>query len=251
VAFRIFGLPIRWYGISYIAGFLVGLLILNARVRCDTRYPPNFEGSEFLLYAVGGAIAGGRLGEVLFYNLQYYIAHPFQILFLWEGGMSSHGGMIGVLIATVVFAKKAGMSSLVLIDDVVLATPPGLCFGRIANFFNSELVGKITDVWWAVIFPTFDQLPRHPSQLYQAIAEGPILAVILFAAPRRRLLPGQLASVFLIAYGLLRIVTETFRETDSYLGNWHGFTNGQLLSIGIVLTGASTFFIWGFRERIR
>jgi phosphatidylglycerol:prolipoprotein diacylglycerol transferase len=251
VAFEIFGLPIRWYGLSYIAGFLVGQQILAIRSRADARYPKTFDPGDFLLYAAIGAVVGGRLGEVLFYNPEHYLRHPIQIFFLWSGGMSSHGGMIGVFLATILYSRRHGINKFVLIDDVVVAALPGLFFGRLANFINSEMVGKITDVRWAVIFPSIDQFPRHPVQIYQALAEGPILALLLLAASRTfALLPGQLASVFLISYGLLRFVTERFRELNpDYLGYWHELTQGQLLSIGMILIGLICFAIFGSSKK--
>jgi len=238
VAFNLLGLPVRWYGISYIAGFVFAAIILRIRVRADTRYPQNFSVLDFLSYGAAGAIAGGRLGEIIFYNSQFYLHHPLEMLFLWRGGMASHGGMIGVFVATLILARKHRVNPLVLIDDVVLAVLPGLFFGRIANFINSEMVGSVTDAWWAVVYPIHDLEPRHPVQLYQALAEGPILAVILLAALKLKLSPGGLAAIFLIAYGGLRFLTEGFRELDpAYLGYWHNATTGQLLSIAMMLVG--------------
>jgi len=238
VALNLFGLTIRWYGLGYLAGFLAAALILKIRTRIDTRYPPDMEVSDFLLYAAIGTIVGGRLGEVFFYNARFYLDHLIQIFFLWKGGMASHGGMIGVIMATVLFAWKRRIDPFVLLDDVALATPPGLCFGRMANFINSEMVGSVTDAWWAVIFPRYDLLPRHPAQLYQAIAEGPVLLAFLLAGLKLKMRPGGLGCVFLIGYGLLRCLTENFREVDpGYLGYWHGLTNGQLLSLGMIPLG--------------
>jgi len=252
IAFHIFGLPIRWYGISYIAGFLLAALILKVRIRTDPRYPLAFSVLDFLTYAAIGAIAGGRLGEIVFYNSEYYLDHPLEMLFLWKGGMASHGGMIGVFVAALIFARRHRINPLVLIDDVVLATLPGLFLGRIANFVNSEMVGSVTDVWWAVVYPIHDMQPRHPVQLYQAAAEGPFLACILLTALRLKMSPGGLASLFLISYGGLRCLTEIFRERDpAYLGYWHGMTNGQLLSIGMIVLGIVCLTIFDLSKRLR
>ena len=252
LAFDLWGLPIRWYGISYIAGFLFGAIILKIERRADPRYPEGFSVSDFLTYAVIGAIAGGRLGEIVFYNSQFYLSHPLEILFLWKGGMASHGGMIGVFMATLIFARMHRMNPLVLLDDVVLAALPGLFLGRVANFINSEMVGSVTDVWWAVVFPIHDLQPRHPVQLYQALAEGPILACILLVALKLKLSPGGLASLFLISYGGLRYLTEAFRELDpAYLGYWHGLSNGQLLSIVMILLGIACLATVDLSKRFR
>jgi phosphatidylglycerol:prolipoprotein diacylglycerol transferase len=243
IAFEVFGLPVRWYGLSYAAGFLIGERILELRARLDARYPPNFSSGDFVLYAIAGVLIGGRLGEVLFYNARWFLEHPLHILFLWEGGMSSHGGMLGLLAATWLFAVRHGPAPLVLIDDVVLAATPGLFLGRVANFINAEMIGKTADVPWAVVFPRADMAPRHPVQLYQALCEGPILAGILLYAMRCDLRPGQRGSLFLVSYGALRLVTEAFREVDAeYLGLWHGLTSGQLLSFAMILVGALIFY---------
>lgn len=250
VAIEVFGLPVRWYGLSYIAGFLVGPLILGARTKIDGRYPPEFDAWDFVTCVAIGAILGGRLGEVLFYRTSYYLDHPIEILFLWKGGMSSHGGMIGVLGSTILYAHRRHVDPLIVLDDVSLAALPGLFFGRIANFINSELVGAVSDVCWAVIFPAHDALPRHPVQLYQAVAEGPVLAIILLAALKLNLRPGGRASLFLVFYGALRFLTEQFRETDpGYLGNWHGLTNGQWLSIGMIVIGIACLAIFDISKR--
>jgi phosphatidylglycerol:prolipoprotein diacylglycerol transferase len=244
IAFQVFGLAVRWYGLSYAAGFLIGERILAARAKLDARYPAHFSSGDYVLYAIAGVLIGGRLGEVLFYNTRWFLEHPLHILFLWEGGMSSHGGMLGLLAATWLFAARHGPAPLVLIDDVVLAATPGLFLGRVANFINAEMIGKPTDVPWAVIFPHADMAPRHPAQLYQALCEGPALAAILLYAMRFDLRPGQRGSLFLMSYGALRVLTEAFRELDAeYLGFWHGLTSGQLLSLAMILVGAICFYL--------
>lgn len=248
IAFHVLGLPIRWYALSYIVGILIGAKILDVLARRRPGFPEKFQGFDFVNYAVIGIIVGGRLGEVIFYRLDYFIAHPVEIFFVWQGGMASHGGFIGLAIAAALYCRSIGMSFRVLMDGVVLAATPGLFLGRLANFINSEMVGKASEVWWAVIFPAYDYAPRHPVQIYQALSEGPLIAFVLVAFQRFNPSPGQPAAIFLIAYGLLRTFTENYRELDpGYLGYLHGFTNGQVLSLAMALCGVG-FFV-AFRRR--
>ena len=234
---------IRWYALAYIAGLVLGWRIMR-RVCAQ---PPALLSPEkiddFLLWAALGVIIGGRLGYVLFYKPLTFLSHPLSILTLWEGGMSFHGGLLGVIVAILAFALKNGVRPFMLSDLVAIVTPIGLFFGRLANFINGELWGRPSDVAWAMIFPRGGPMPRHPSQLYQATFEGVLLFALVFAVwrltdGRRR--PGLLTGVFCLGYGLARIVGETFREPDSFLGfilgsDW--LTMGMVLSVPVLLFG--------------
>jgi phosphatidylglycerol:prolipoprotein diacylglycerol transferase len=233
---------IRWYALAYIAGLVLGWQIMR---RVCTQ-PPQVLSPEkiddFLLWAALGVILGGRLGYVLFYKPDFYFSHPLAILTVWEGGMSFHGGLLGVVTAILAFALRNKVPIFMLADLVALVTPIGLFFGRIANFINGELWGRPSDVAWAMIFPRGGPMPRHPSQLYQAFFEGVLLFSLLFAVwrltdGRRR--PGLLTGVFCVGYGVARIVGEIFREPDAFLGFlWGPLTMGMLLSVPVLAFGA-------------
>ncbi len=232
---------IRWYALAYIAGLVIGwrwCLMLAKR-------PPIVVTPEavddFLVWATLGVVLGGRLGYVLFYKPDYYLANPLEALQVWHGGMSFHGGALGVVLAIVLFCRQRRINFLAFGDIIVCAAPIGLFFGRIANFINSELWGRVTDVPWAMVFPNGGPLPRHPSQLYEAFLEGIVLFIIVnglerFTRIRER--PGALSGVFLIGYGIARIIAEFFREPDAFLGFLaFGLTMGQILSLPFVLIG--------------
>ncbi len=232
---------IRWYALAYIAGLVIGwrwCLMLAKR-------PPLAVSvlavDDFLVWATLGVVLGGRLGYVLFYKPAEYLAHPLEALQVWHGGMSFHGGALGVLIGIVLFCRQRKLSILAFGDIIVCAVPIGLFFGRIANFINSELWGRVTDVPWAMIFPNGGPLPRHPSQLYEAVLEGLVLFLLInglerFTRIRER--PGALSGVFLIGYGVARSIAELFREPDSFLGFLaFGLTMGQWLSLPLIVAG--------------
>jgi len=196
---------------------------------------------DFLTWATLGVVLGGRLGYVLFYQPGYFAANPEQILELWHGGMSFHGGLIGVITALVLFARHRKLPFFMVGDAVVCAVPIGLFFGRLANFANGELFGRPSDVPWAMIFPRGGPEPRHPSQLYEAMLEGVLLFLVLYVLRQRgyRARPGLIAGAFLIGYGIARIVAELFREPDAFRGYLaFGTTEGQLLSLPLILYGA-------------
>ena len=236
---------IRWYALAYIVGLIIGwryCLMLADR-------PPNLvtrkDVDDFLVWATLGVVLGGRIGYVLFYNLRYYTEHPIQALYLWHGGMSFHGGALGVTLAIVLFAHRRRLSIVALSDIVIEAVPIGLFFGRIANFINGELFGRETDVPWAMVFPNGGPLPRHPSQLYEAACEGLLLFLLLLWAERRgaRRRPGLETGIFLAGYAVARMSGELFRQPDAQLGFLiFGTTMGQLLSIPVLIAGA--IFIW-------
>jgi phosphatidylglycerol:prolipoprotein diacylglycerol transferase len=236
---------IRWYALSYIVGILLGW----AYARSIIRRPGLWGGAapltlidcdDFILWATLGMILGGRTGYVLFYNFPYFAAHPAEILQLWKGGMSFHGGLLGGVAAVFLFARKRGIPVLALGDLSCAVGPIGLFLGRIANFINGELWGRPADVPWAMVFPGGGPLPRHPSQLYEAGLEGIALFLLLAVAVRAGALrrPGLTVGIFAIGYGLARSFCEFFREPDAQLGFlWGGLTMGMLLSIPLIVVG--------------
>ena len=253
VAIAIGPLAIRWYALAYIAGLLIGwryCLALADRTPRPMPAPAAGQGAgrrverrdidDFLVWATLGVVLGGRIGYVLFYKPGYYILHPLEALFLWHGGMSFHGGAIGVTTAIVLFTRSRAIPVFEFGDIICAAIPIGLFFGRIANFINGELFGRVTDVPWAMVFPAGGSAPRHPSQLYEAGCEGILLFVVLFVAERYgvRRYPGILSGLFLAGYAVARMSGELFRQPDVQLGFLiFGTTMGQLLSIPLLIAG--------------
>lgn len=253
VALEIGPIAIRWYALAYLAGFILGWRHAAGLARRRGGVPPAEDLDDFLTWAVMGVILGGRLGFVLFYNFPHYAAHPAEIVKIWQGGMSFHGGLLGMVVVMLTFAWRRGYSPLALSDVVAGAVPIGLFFGRIANFINGELYGRVTEtVPWAMVFPDGGPLPRHPSQLYQAGLEGLLLFVILFACARVPAInarTGTLTGIFLVGYGIVRIIGELFRQPDPQLGFLiGGATMGQLLSVPMVLAGLG-LILWAGRTR--
>ena len=239
---------IRWYAMAYIAGLVLGWRLMRRLVTMPPAVASSLQVDDFLTWATLGVVLGGRLGYVLFYQPAVFIAEPLRILQVWTGGMSFHGGMLGVTIATVWFCRRNAIPLLGFTDRLAVVVPIGLCFGRLANFINGELWGRPAPaVPWAMVFPNGGPVPRHPSQLYQAVLEGVLLFAVLFLLSRRdwvRARAGMLTGVFLMGYGLARIAGEFFREPDAFLGFlFAGATMGQLLSIPMVLAG-----IWLIRR---
>ena len=250
---------IRWYALAYIAGLLIGWRYCVGMTR---RPPPVLDAAaldDFLVWVTLGVVLGGRIGYVLFYNFGYYLQHPIEALKIWTGGMSFHGGAIGVVLAMFLFTRLRKIDFLRLGDMLVCAVPIGLFLGRLANFINGELYGRPTDVWWAMVFPTDEaRLPRHPSQLYEAALEGVVLFLVLFVLQRftrAREYRGFLSGVFLSGYAISRIIAEYFREPDRQLGyllggptldQLGGLTMGQLLSIPVLIVG-----VWLIRRSRR
>jgi phosphatidylglycerol---prolipoprotein diacylglyceryl transferase len=240
-------LAIRWYSLAYIAGIVIGWWYV---AREHARKPiPNLSKNaldDIITWAVIGVVGGGRLGYVLFYKPGYYLENPGQILHLWEGGMSFHGGLLGVIIAFILFARKHKVRFFQLIDIIACATPIGLFFGRLANFINGELYGRVTDAPWGMVFPGGGDLPRHPSQLYEAALEGVVLFGILyymlkFTSARDK--PGMLGGTFIAGYAVARMIVEFFREPDDFLGYLFGFvTMGQLLCLPMLAYGLYLIF---------
>jgi len=238
VAFQIFSLEIRWYSLSYIIGILFGWLVSKKIFILDLSLKEKFD--DFITYIILGIIVGGRLGYVFFYNFDHYSNNLLEIFKIWQGGMSFHGGVIGVIIVSILFAKKNHQSAFSYLDIISLVAPIGIFFGRIANFINSELYGTETSLPWAVKFINVDNLYRHPSQLYEAIFEGLILFLILIYYRNRGFLkiPGLISGLFLIFYSIFRFIIEFVRVPDEHLG--YVFANlsmGQIISFIFLLIG--------------
>jgi phosphatidylglycerol:prolipoprotein diacylglycerol transferase len=232
---------IRWYALAYLGGLLLGWWYARWLAKHSPRLVAPEAIDDFLVWATLGVVLGGRLGYVLFYRPDYYLEHPLAALQLWHGGMSFHGGLLGVVVAGVTFCARRRIRTPAFADLIFCAAPIGLFLGRIANFINGELVGRPSDVPWAMVFPGYGPQPRHPSQLYEAGLEGLTLFVILFLlwrVPAIRERPGILTGAFLIGYGLFRTFVELFRTPDAHLGFLiNGLTMGQLLSIPMLLLG--------------
>jgi len=239
IIFSIGPVAVRWYGLAYVAGLMLGIYALRKMAEAKPPHPVNRRQAEDLLvWVLLGVILGGRFGFALFYGLPYYLEHPLEIVTgITKGGMSFHGGLLGVILATILYARRHKIELLQLADLVACASPIGLFFGRIANFINGEHFGHVTTVPWAMVFPLGGDLPRHPSQLYEAGLEGLALLIILHIFWRRdaiRMRAGTLTGIFLIGYGLARIAMEFFRVPDGYVGF---LTIGQALSIPMILAG--------------
>jgi phosphatidylglycerol---prolipoprotein diacylglyceryl transferase len=247
IAIEIGPIVIRWYALAYIAGLLLGWRCCVLMVRRPPHFMTTEKLDDLLLYATLGVILGGRLGYVLFYKPAFFAAHPLEIVMVWHGGMSFHGGFLGVVVAAFIFARRHGVPALLLADLLAVAAPVGLFFGRIANFINGELFGRVSDVPWAMVFPHGGPLPRHPSQLYEAGLEGLVLFVIVASAAfatRARYRPGLIFGLFLIGYGCARSAVELFREPDAHLGFILGpITMGQILSTPMILAGLIALII--------
>ena len=248
VAFWIGPLAIRWYALAYIVGILLAWRYCIHLAQKPPQRVTRTQLDDLMFWVTIGIIVGGRLGQVLLWEPGYYFSHPLEILMIWHGGMAFHGGLIGVILAIWLYARSQKLSLFAFADIVAPSAPIGLFLGRIANFINGELVGRPTDVPWAVIFPQVDMQPRHPSQLYQATFEGILLFSLLvvvwkFTDGRRR--PGLITGTFCIGYAVARIVGEIFREPDSFLGfilgsDW--LTMGMLLSLPVLAFGG--WLVW-------
>ncbi|MGI4851235.1 MAG: prolipoprotein diacylglyceryl transferase [Janthinobacterium lividum] len=242
VAFSLGSFKIHWYGISYAVGIYLAWQYCLWLIRKVPLNITSKELSDYIPWAILGIIAGGRLGIALFYNFDYYRHHLAEILYIWRPGMSFHGGLLGVLLTTAWYCHSRKLSFLKFTDLLAAGTPIGLFFGRCANFINGELVGRPTDVAWSVVFPHIDQLPRHASQIYEAILEGFVLFFVLaYFALKTNLMKqrsGFMGGVFLVGYGSARIFVEFFREPDRQIGYLIGDTTlGQWLSLPLVFIG--------------
>ncbi len=241
VAIALGPLTIRWYALAYLAGFLIGWRYCLWLAKNNAAPPKPLDYDDFLTWAVLGVILGGRIGYVLFYQLDYFLVEPSEIFKLWHGGMSFHGGFLGVIVAVLIYSHVRVFSPLAFGDLLACTAPIGLFFGRLANFVNGELFGRVTDVSWAMVFPRGGPLPRHPSQLYEATLEGLALFVVLgllARVPAVRNRPGTLIGAFFIGYGLARTTVEFFRAPDIQRGYLYaGATMGQMLSLPMIAIG--------------
>jgi len=244
VAFQIMSFEIRWYSLAYIAGIIIGWLLCKKILIQKSDINEKFD--DYITYLVIGMIMGGRLGYIIFYNFSYYINNFFDIFKVWEGGMSFHGGLIGIIIASILFTKKHNQDSFLYMDLVSLVAPIGIFFGRLANFINSELYGTPTDIPWAVTFIQVDNLSRHPSQLYEAILEGIILFIILMYFKNKDYLkkPGLISGLFLIFYSIFRFFIEFVRVPDEQIGYLiFKLSMGQIISLIFFVIGIILFYL--------
>ncbi len=239
VAIQFFSLEIRWYSLAYIFGIIFAWIYCKKILINNQYYSKLFD--DLISYIIIGIILGGRLGYVLFYNAKYYLNNLIEIPMIWQGGMSFHGGLIGVLFATVIFSNKHNVNKYIFLDLIAASAPIGIFLGRISNFINSELYGRETDVFWSVVFTKVDNLSRHPSQMYEAFLEGLILFIIMFLFIKKNYLlrPGLISSLFLIFYSLFRFAVEFYRVPDEQIGFiFLNLTMGQIISL--------IFFCFGF-----
>ena len=244
VAFQFFSLEIRWYSLAYIAGITLGWLYCKKKLIKDSEVLIIFD--DYITYLIVGIIIGGRIGYVLLYNSGYYLANPVEILMVWHGGMSFHGAVVGVVVASKLFSNKYKTNQFIFLDLVALSAPIGIFFGRIANFINSELYGRATEVPWSVKFTLIDSIKRHPSQLYEAVLEGVVLFFVLGYFFKKNYLkkPSQISGLFLIFYSLFRFFSEYFRSPDLQIGYlFLNLTLGQLISAAFIVLGALLYFI--------
>lgn len=256
VALSLGPLEIRWYALAYLAGFLLGWkYALHLCGLSPNNRPTRDDIDNFIPFAVLGVILGGRLGYVLFYQPALYLANPLDAFKVWEGGMAFHGGALGVIVALLLFAWQQKIQLLRLSDIVCACVPIGLFFGRLANFINGELFGRVTDAPLGVVFPRGGPYPRHPSQLYEALLEGALLFVILLFLYKKTNLkerPGVVTGAFLAGYGIFRMVVELFRQPDAHLGFIVGeISMGQILSLPMVLLGCAVITYSFYKARLR
>ena len=244
VAFQILSLEIRWYSLAYIFGIIIGWSLCKKIFIKNSDISEKFD--DYITYLIIGIILGGRLGYVIFYNFNYYSHNILDIFKIWQGGMSFHGGLLGIILSSIIFAKKNNQDPFEYMDLVSLVAPIGIFFGRLANFINSELYGKTTEVLWSVTFTKVDNLPRHPSQLYEAVLEGAILFLILMYFRKKNYLtkPGLISGLFLIFYSIFRFFVEFFRVPDEQLGYLTlNLSMGQIISLMFITIGTILFYI--------
>ena len=241
VAIEIFSLRIHWYSLSYVVGIILGWYLAKLYF-VNKNILSKFD--DYITYIIIGIVLGGRFGYVLFYNFEFYFNNPIAVLKIWQGGMSFHGGVLGIIIASIIFARKNNDDVFEYLDVVALVSPIGIFFGRIANFINSELYGLTTNVPWAVIFINVDNLPRHPSQLYEALLEGFVLFLILMYFKNKFLnKPGLISGIFLIFYSIFRFIIEFYRVPDEQLGYiFLNLSMGQVISLIFILSGVILFY---------
>ena len=243
VAFQIMSFEIRWYSLAYILGIVIGWIICKKIFIKKSDIVEKFD--DYITYLIIGIILGGRIGYIVFYNFSYYLDNFLDIFKIWQGGMSFHGGLLGIIVSSYIFAKKNNQNPFFYLDQVSLVAPVGIFFGRLANFINSELYGTVSDVPWSVIFIKVDNLSRHPSQLYEAILEGLILFIILIYFTNKNYLnkPGLISGLFLIFYSIFRFFIEFFRVPDEQIGYLIlSLTMGQIISLVFASIGIAIFY---------
>jgi phosphatidylglycerol:prolipoprotein diacylglycerol transferase len=244
VAFQIMSFEIRWYSLAYILGIVFGWILCKKIFIKNSNINEKFD--DYIAYLIIGIILGGRIGYIIFYNFSYYLDNIFDIFKIWQGGMSFHGGLLGVIVSSYIFAKKNNQNPFFYLDQVSLVAPVGIFFGRLANFINSELYGTVSNAPWSVIFSKVDNLSRHPSQLYEAILEGVILFIILIYFVNKDYLkkPGLISGLFLIFYSLFRFFVEFFRVPDEQIGYLlFNLTMGQIISLVFTSIGITLFYL--------
>ena len=244
VAFQIMSFEIRWYSLAYILGIVIGWILCKKIFIKNSDINEKFD--DYIAYLIIGIILGGRIGYIIFYNFSYYLDNIFDIFKIWQGGMSFHGGLLGVIASSYIFAKKNNQNPFFYLDQVSLVAPVGIFFGRLANFINSELYGTISNAPWSVIFIKVDNLSRHPSQLYEAFLEGVILFLILIYFVNKDYLkkPGLISGLFLIFYSLFRFFVEFFRVPDEQIGYLLlNLTMGQIISLVFASIGITLFYL--------
>jgi phosphatidylglycerol:prolipoprotein diacylglycerol transferase len=236
-------IEIRWYSLAYIFGILVGWWIAKKIIafKIDNKII-SFDIKLFddlISYIIISIILGGRIGYIIFYNFTYYMENPMDVFKIWEGGMSFHGALIGIMLGTYFFSKKTNIKTIFFLDTIATVAPIGIFFGRVANFINGELYGKPTNLFWGVVFPEVDKIPRHPSQLYEALLEGIILFVILMVVNfRKKIKTGICSMLFMVLYGVFRIIGEQFREPDAQVGYLFNLLSmGSILSFAMIVVG--------------
>ena len=242
IAFQVFSLEIRWYSLAYIVGLLLGWIYCKKFLIIDKDKKNQFD--DYITYIIVGIIVGGRLGYVLIYNPSYYLENLNEIVMIWNGGMSFHGALIGIVLATIIFCKKNNQNIFYYLDLVALSAPIGIFLGRISNFINSELYGRETDIIWSVKFIQVDNLNRHPSQIYEAIFEGVVLFILLnFLYRKLAKKNGLISFLFIILYSFFRFIIEFTREPDAHIGLIiFSMSMGQIISIIFFIVGAVLFY---------
>ena len=248
VALDLGPLKVHWYGLTYLIGFVGAYFLMNYRAKKTGEFTQE-QVSDLVFWGALGVILGGRFGYVLFYNFSHFLSDPLSLFAIWEGGMSFHGGMLGVMISLTLYGRKINKTFFELMDFVVPVVPIGLGAGRIGNFIGGELWGRVTDVPWAMVFPRADEFPRHPSQLYQFALEGVALFLIVWffsSKPRPRMV---VSGIFLASYGVFRFIVEFARQPDSHIGFLYGdwLTMGQVLSTPMILIGI-VFMVIGYKR---
>jgi phosphatidylglycerol:prolipoprotein diacylglycerol transferase len=233
-------LQFRWYGLMYVLSFIATYIVISRQVKLRQLPLSKDDIADLVFYGAMGVVLGGRTGYILFYNLSYYLTNPLKLFAVWEGGMSFHGGFLGVVCAFLLYAKRKHIPFLTLIDLAALCAPIGLGLGRIGNFINCELYGRPTTVAWGIIFPTSDGLPRHPSQLYEAFLEGFVLFFVVRLIAAKKPAAGVVTCSAIAGYGLFRFIVEFFRQPDAHIGLFFGlFSMGQFLSLPMFIIGTA------------